>query len=236
MISENLYQMLHPSTFYNALSRTSIFAGINPEEISTLLEGKPFQVRQYGKNSHLAGSGEECRSLMIVVQGSVRGEMSDFSGKTIKIEDIRAPRPLAAAFLFAAENRFPVDIIANEPATVIVIPRDLLISLLQKNQLILKNYLGTISSRAQFLSNRIRFLTFKTIREKIAHYILANGGKEKDRITLNQTQTELAEFFGVTRPSFARALSEMESEGILRVERSTYTILDKEKLNKLLES
>jgi hypothetical protein len=30
----------------------------------------------------------------------VKGEMTDYNGKTIKIEDIEAPRPLAVAFLF----------------------------------------------------------------------------------------------------------------------------------------
>jgi hypothetical protein len=45
---------------------------------------------------------------------------------------------------------------------------------------------------------------------------------------------EMDEFFGVTRPSLARALAEMEAEQILRVERREITIRDKEKLNKLL--
>lgn len=216
------------------LSKTNIFRGLSPEEISRMLSGKSFQVKEYQKNEYLAFSGDECRSLMIVVQGSVRGEMTDFSGKTIKIEDIQAPRPLAAAFIFGRENRFPVDIIANEPVRIVIIQHETLIFLLQNNQLILKNYLSVISNRTQFLSNRIRFLTFKTIKEKIAHYILSLGGRENKTVNIDQSQTELADFFGVTRPSLARALAEMETDGILAVERRTCTVLNKEKLNKLL--
>jgi CRP-like cAMP-binding protein len=172
--------------------------------------------------------------MLIVIKGSVRGEMTDFSGKKLKIEDIVAPRPLAAAFIFGRENRYPVDIIANEPATILSIPRDVLIYLLQHSQVILQNYLNAISSRTQFLSNKIRFLSFKTIREKITHYLLNNLRKDSDTVILNQSQTELADFFGVTRPSLARAQAEMEDDGLLRVERRTITILNKEKLNKLL--
>jgi CRP-like cAMP-binding protein len=105
---------------------------------------------------------------------------------------------------------------------------------LQHSQVVLKNYLNAISSRTQFLSNKIRFLSFKTIREKLANYILNNIKKDSSVFILNQSQTELAEFFGVTRPSLARALAEMGKEGILRTERREITILDKEKLNKLL--
>jgi CRP-like cAMP-binding protein len=105
---------------------------------------------------------------------------------------------------------------------------------LQHSQVVLKNYLNAISSRTQFLSNKIRFLSFKTIREKLANYILNNIKKDSNVFILNQSQTELADFFGVTRPSLARALAEMGKEGILHTERREITILDKEKLNKLL--
>jgi CRP-like cAMP-binding protein len=220
--------------FYAELSRTNIFSGLSEENIIELLHDKPFRLKEYNKDEYVAYNHDFCNDMLIVVQGSVRGEMTDFSGKKLKIEDIIAPRPLAAAFIFGRDNRFPVDIIANEAATVLVIPRDVLLFLLQHSQVMLKNYLNAISSRTQFLSNRIRFLTFKTIREKFANYILNTTPKDSDVFRLNQSQTELAEFFGVTRPSLARILSEMEQEGILSVERREITILDKEKLNKLL--
>jgi CRP-like cAMP-binding protein len=132
------------------------------------------------------------------------------------------------------ENRFPVDIIANERSEILIIPRDILIYMLQHSQIVLKNYLNVISSRTQFLSKKIRFLSFKTIREKIANYILSNMAGTDNSFTLTQSQYELAGFFGVARPSLARAFAELEDEGILKLERREITILDKEKLNKLL--
>jgi CRP-like cAMP-binding protein len=219
---------------FTELSKTNIFMGIRPDELEGLLENKPYSLRKYTQDEYVAHSRDTCHDLLIVVSGSVRGEMTDFSGKRLKIEDIDAPRPLAIAFIFGHENRFPVDIIANEPASVLILPRDVLIFLLQKNTLILRNYLNAISNRTQFLSNKIRFLSFKTIKEKMANYILAQGGKENGILTLSQSQSELADFFGVARPSLARALAEMEEEGILLAERREITILDREKLNKLV--
>jgi CRP/FNR family transcriptional regulator, dissimilatory nitrate respiration regulator len=218
------------------LAKTNIFKGIGPEEIEKLLRGKPYRLKEYIRDEYVAFSREVCNDLLIVVRGSVRGEMTDLSGKKLKIEDIDAPRPLAAAFIFGHENRFPVDIIANEPATVMIIPRDVLIFLLQNSKVILKNYLNTISSRAQFLSGKIRFLSFKTIREKIANYILMHSPNDDHTLTLDQSQTELADFFGVTRPSLARSLARMEEEGMIRTKRRQITILNREKLNKLLQN
>jgi len=152
--------------YFAELSRTNIFNGLNEELITSLLNDKPYRMRKVVKDEYVAYSHDVCKDMLIVVQGSVRGEMADFSGKRLKIEDIEAPRPLAAAFIFGHDNRFPVDIIANEASVILIIPRDVLIFLLQNSEVILKNYLNTISSRAQFLSGKIRFLSFKTIREK----------------------------------------------------------------------
>lgn len=222
--------------YFSQLALTNIFRGLNPDQISALLQGRPFRVKEYQKDEYIAYAHDVCNDMLIVVQGTVRGEMSDFSGKRLKIEDIPAPRPLAAAFIFGKDNRFPVDIIANEPSSIMIIPRDVLIFLLQQSQVVLKNYLNAISSRTQFLSNKIRFLSFKTIREKIANYILSNGRPDNNRFQLNQSQTELAGFFGVARPSLARALAEMEDEGILKVDRREIIIINREKLNNLLKN
>jgi CRP/FNR family transcriptional regulator, dissimilatory nitrate respiration regulator len=222
-------------SFFIELSRTNIFRGISESEIETMLQDKPVRLKQYNRDECIAGCHDSCHDMLFVVKGSVRGEMTDFSGRKLKIEDIVAPRPLAVAFIFGSENRFPVDIFANEPVTILTIPRDVLLFILQHNRTVLQNYLNAISSRTQFLSNKIRFLSFKTIKEKIANYILSHLRNDGNTVMLDQSQTELAEYFGVARPSLARALSEMEEEGLLHTERREITILDKEKLNKLVQ-
>lgn len=55
---------------------------------------------------------------MILLKGSVRGEMIDYSGRLIKVEDIIAPRAIAPLFLFGADNRYPVEVTANEATEV----------------------------------------------------------------------------------------------------------------------
>lgn len=221
---------------FSALSATNIFRGLKPEQVEELFDGRPFRIREYERDQYIAYSNDTCHDMLFVLKGSVRGEMADFSGKKLKIEDIPAPNPLAVAFIFGRENRFPVDIIANERAAVLTIPRDVLIYILQNSTTVLQNYLNAISSRTQFLSNKIRFLSFKTIREKIANFILSNIPKDSNILEFRQTQNELADFFGITRPSLARALAEMADEGLLQFERNKITILNKEKLNKLLNN
>lgn len=217
------------------LAKCPVFKGIAPELIEELISSVPYKLNKYEKEALIASRGEECNNLMIVFEGSVRGEMLDYSGKVLKVEDIFAPKPIAAAFLFGQSNKFPVDVIANTQVTILKITKESVLKLFQQNDVFLQNYLNAISNRAQFLSQRIWFLSFKTIKGKLAQYILNLLGENMRMITLPLTQKELAEFFGVTRPSLARALGEMEKEGLIEVNRKDITIIEKQGLIDIIE-
>lgn len=221
---------------FDNLDKCLLFNGLTSEQISTLLYEVDFKEKSYDKNETIAHSDDEVRNLLIVVEGSVRGEMVDFSGKTIKIEDIDPPRMLAPAFLYGKNNRYPVDIVANQKSSIISISKPAFIQLLQLNERILTNYLNSISNRAQFLSNKIRFLSFQTIKGKIAHFLLQQSQRRNTlKFTMPKSQNELSEMFGVARPSLGRAIREMDAEGIIKADGKDFEILDKQRLTSLLK-
>lgn len=217
------------------LCQSPIFRGISPDELQELFRQIHFQVKTYQKNDVITIGGEICDRLLIIQQGSVKAEMTDYSGKTIKIEDLAAPWPLATAFLFGKENRFPVTVSATSDVEMVSIPKPEFVRLLQMNSLLLNNYLNTISTRAQFLSQKLKFLSFKTIKQKIAHYLLEQAGDRLQTVEIRQSQGQLAEMFGVTRPSLARTLGEMNQEGLIETDRRYIKILDKGRMNQLLK-
>jgi len=216
------------------VSECPLFKGISDEKLQALFNSTTYQVKKYNKDQMIVQSEEPCEHLMIITEGSVRGEMVDFSGKTIKIEDIEAPNSVASAFIFGERKRFPVNIVANTSASMLYIPRASLIRMFQENNVFLENFLNMVSTRAQFLSTKIKFLSFKTIKGKIAHLILSQGGKENDVIQLKRSQEALASLFGVTRPALARAMGEMAAEGLIEVHRKEIKILNRTSLNHLI--
>ena len=219
---------------FEVLSNCPIFKGLSPAELEVLFKSIHHFQKSYEVGEIVAFSGDSCNFLMCILEGSVKGEMVDFSGKVIKIEDMAAPRALASAFIFGKENKLPVNVMANEKTKILYIPKFQFVKLLQTDNRILLNYLNTVATRAQFLSEKIKFLSFKTIKGKIAQYILKLAGPDKDVIEFTMPQNELAEMFGVTRPSFARALGEMAHDGILAVERRNIRIINRKKLMELV--
>jgi CRP-like cAMP-binding protein len=219
---------------YQLLTQCPIFRGITENEAELLLKRIHFQVKNYFKDEVVVVAGEPVLNLNIIISGSVRGEMIDYSGKTIKIEDIEAPKPLATAFLFGKENKFPVTVTANNEVKILSVPVSEFLKILQLNLQILKNYLNSISSRAQFLSQKLNFLSFKTIKGKVAHFLLDHAGEKFHSVELKNTQQQLADLFGVTRPSLARVFGEMQKEGLISTKNKTVTLLDRKALKELI--
>ncbi len=211
-----------------------VLKGLSDSDLIEVLGRINFQIKTYKTDEVLAFQGDEVKSLLILLSGSVRGEMTDFSGRMIKIEDIHAPKPLAGAFIFGKENKFPVEVIANETLKLLVIYKEEFLKLLTISPIIQKNYLDLISSKAQFLSRKIKFLSFKTIKGKAAHFILQLKPGPDGLLKFPVTQQALADLFGVARPSIARALKDMEDEGVIQAKNRYVEILDHEALVHLL--
>ena len=218
---------------YSLLSDAPLFKGLAAADIESAFVNVPFRIRKFQAGSMIAQNGEPVNSLMIVIRGIVKGEMVDYAGRVIKIEDIPAPGALASAFIFGSRNRFPVNVIAISDGELLLIEKPEFLKLLMKHDILLVNFMDMISSRSQFLSEKIKFLNFKTIKGKLAYYILQKAGKEGKEITLGMTQNDLGDFFGVARPSVARALAELENQGLIEAKGKNIRIKDKEGLGDL---
>ncbi len=220
---------------YKILSDSILFKGLSEWDIENLFKKINFQIKRYKPKDIIALSGEECNYLMIVLKGYVKGEMIDYSGKTIKIEDVYAPKPIAIAFIFGKNNKFPVTVEAVMDTELLVIYKSEFLKLLQTNVRILNNFLNAISSRSQFLSNKIKFLSFSKIKSKFEQYILELDKNDFYIVELKQTQQQLSELFGVNRPSFARTIREMQKEGLIKIEKKQVEILNRKALIELIK-
>lgn len=219
----------------NVLKFSPLFFGIPDNEMETLINDVHYQIKHYNKNEVIAFSGDECKSLQMVVEGTVRGEMMDMAGRVLKIEDISAPRPLAVAFLFGQKNRYPVTITANEDVKILVLPRNSVIRLIQTSEIFLTNFMNAISNRAQFITDRLKFHSFQNLRGKLADYLLELDDENKGIVFLGTTQENLAELFGVARPSLSRTIRELHNEGLIIADGKRIEIVNREGLKKCIE-
>ena len=221
-------------------SKCPICSAISKENMEEMYREMKYKVSRYAKGDIIARQGDICKHLYLLIKGAVKTEMVTDTGGLLTIENIFAVRPLASAFLFAEDNRFPVDVTATEESVILAIPKEEVIKLFQKDAGFLERYITYNSNKTQFLSNKLQVITIKTIKAKLAHYLLEqlsichSVSPSLNTFQMDKNQTELAKFFGVTRPALARTLSELQQDGLIKADRNKITVLNKQSLQNLL--
>ena len=214
----------------NKVYNSPIFSGLTIIEIDLLLNGR-HSVTNYKAGELIALQGSIYHSLLIIDKGVVRGEMSSLAGNSIVIEEIEAPRIIAPAIIFASDNRFPVTVTAVTDTDIVSIKESDFTKMMQVDHRILHNFVRSISDRNKFLSDRVRTMSFGTIKSKIANYLLSQiKQKQNSEFDIPHTQQELADMFGVTRPALSRAISQIAETGILISHKNHFIIRDEDKL------
>lgn len=210
-----------------------LFRSMDEAGLERLFSKISYKINRYKKSTIVAFAGDTCDTLMIPLRGSVRGEMIDSAGRCLKIEDIKAPQPLAIAFIFGKENKYPVNVIANDDMIMLKIPQTEILKLMMKDPCFLHVFLNLISNRVQFLTEKISFLSFHTIKEKLSHYILSH--EKENQLTFPGSHEKMAELFGITRPSFSRGLKELQDTGAISFSRRNVWVEDRQLLVQILE-
>lgn len=187
------------------LTRMSLFEGCEAEALHQLLREAPNSLRIYKEGEYIARQGDACRSLFILMKGNVKTQMENAEGKQLTIDWIKAPDILAPAFIYASENRFPVNVEATELCEVLVMDRTRFEAFMHAQPVVMRNFIAIISDRSLFLSRKLNEFALQSLKSRLLNYLQMHGGIHN--------QQEVAFILGVARPSLARALSELIAEG-----------------------
>lgn len=215
------------SDFVALLGRMEMFSGMTDREIETVLIDSGAISRDYEKNSIILRQGDQYTRLAIVLEGSCISEMNDYSGRTLSLGRFRAPFPVAPGFLFLEKGSLPVSLRALTFAKVLFIAREGLFYHLQNNRVFLYDFLGLLSNRIEYLTERVSFHSCRTIREKLLLYLETLKTEGNDIVTIPVSIEELARYFGVARPSLSQVISDLESEGVIKKTGRTIRFLQK---------
>ncbi len=211
-----------------------LFNGVSEEDIIALVESVTKNIKSYTKGESIKLRGDEIKELSIVIEGEIQTEMVKINGAILKIDELKTGEIIAPAFLFGSNPKYPVDITAMSKTKILNISKSDFLEKFLSNKQILENFIGAISNKTKYLSRKIWYnVKYRTIKEKVIAYILEN---ELDEIIKIPSIENLANEFGVERPSLSRVLTELVREGKLeRQSRNQYIILNIDSLYNALE-
>ncbi len=207
-----------------------LFRGMSKEEHDAFLERNNNEIVKFEKGETVVRQGDTIRSLYLLVEGVVRTQMITREGNILEIDLLEAVMPLASAFIYASNHKFPVDVICMEPCTFLKISKSAWLEEMVHNEKLLMNFLTLNSNMTVFLSQKIQMISLKSLRHKLSVFLLEKTTPEKNYFILKRSRTQLAEYFGVQRPSLARTIKELEDEKVITTSGRVVTILERNKL------
>ena len=200
------------------LKQCSLFKGLADSEIITLMHTIRYRVFHCRKGETWAYAGSVCQYADIIICGEMVANLVGDTGRVIRITAHQAGKLLAPAFLFAADNHYPVTIEALADTTVLrLMPGDLEKMLYGEPRLMM-NYIRMLSNIISQLTKKVNLLSM-TVREKVVFYLKEQSRQQQSKsILLPLSRQELADHFGIQKYSLIRCLNELKQEGVIRVE------------------
>lgn len=208
------------------LMTTPVFLHLNEEKLQAFIDSSSHSLRRYPSHDFIALQGDPCRALYLLYEGKVRATMSGPDGKQVTMEDLQAPVLLAPAFIFATNNRFPVNVETLTPCEVLVINKENFVELMRCEPIVMSNFLRIISDRSYILTRKISSFALHGLKSRVATFLCERGAISN--------QQEVAERLGVARPSLSRVLAELADEGCIAFEKRKVVITNRAQLEKYL--
>ena len=220
-------------TDLSLLAQNALFKGI--ENIWGALNCLGYTRRSYEKNETVFAAGDEIKSIGILTSGAVNIIDTDALGRQTIIAYIGAPDNFAEAFVCAGIERSPVTVTAAEDCEVLFVPLNRIINTCgnqcEHHRRLIENLLCVLADKNIVLSKKINIISRRTVRDKVWTYLLWEYGKQRvNPFTVALNRSDMADFLCVERSAMSRELSRMREDGIIDYWRSSFKLLQYDKI------
>ena len=220
---------------YSILEKSTLFQGVEANVLRGYLEETPHHIQCYDKEETIFHLMDPALRIGIILKGRVEAQKSFPNGSKVNVS-IRIPGEIIGpAAVFSKSQRYPCDIVALEPATLMMLRKEDLLSLMQKDVKILQNFTTEIASATYMLQQRLELLSYSGIAQKAAFWLLMQVRQTgKTAVQIPDSMSRWAMIMNVSRPSLHREMKKLEEEGIIRYEGKNIYVLDPDGLQAVL--
>ena len=215
-----------------ALLSASLFEGLEPKAVAGFLKAARCRLGSFPRGTILLSQGDSVAAAGVLLSGKIKAYRLNRQGEE-NLQSVLGPGSMFGDMLMATDNgKSPVTVEVTEDARVLFVPFESIMSAGGEfgNQLRV-NLLHELSARYWALSRKVRYLSERSLRGRIALFLLdAARDQGGPTFTLPMTREAMASLLGVNRSALSRELSRMEKDGLLAVYRGSFRLLDREGL------
>lgn len=221
--------------YLDIIKKSPLFHGMKEEEIIYMLKCLTPKIQSYSKNESIVNSGESIDRFGMVLEGEATILKENAEGNRVIMSVVKKGDLFGEMLVFSSRKIWPVSVRVQNSCKVLFLTSSDLVARCGKmcswHNAMLQNFIKVISDKSLMLNKKVEYLSIKSIRGKIASYLLEQYQNTKSNtMILPLKRNDLAEFLNVSRPSLSREICGMRDEGIIDFHLSTFKIKDIEAL------
>jgi len=211
-----------------ALRRIALLTGLPDEALALLAES--VVRRTYEPGETIIFAGDPCQAAYFVAEGRVRAYRLSVEGREQVLALLTAGQAFNTVppFLPGGVNHANVEALTQ--VTVYVVARNDLVRLVGECDELAVAILRDFASRLHHLTNLVEDLSLRTVRGRLARFLLEQVDDEK--ASGRWTQDEIAARLGTVRDMVGRTLRAFAGAGLIQLDRQRIVLLDRDGLQR----
>ncbi len=173
-----------------------------------------YRMKRFKRGDYLAFKGNKASELALLIRGSVTISFPLTSGVVLRSMHQVAPYPLGAVALLGKENRYRVDVMANEDCEVIVVSRVEIEKHIMSCREFMLSFIDYSTSKVDMFVEHLTLLSQRSLAAKLAYYIFISSEDGKN-YKFTRSIRGISEYLCVERPSLSRIIAKFVSEGLI---------------------
>ncbi len=216
-----------------ALSHTVLFGSLAEEELRALAAHAV--ERRLVREEMLFLAGEEAHGLFIIVSGAVRAFRAGADGREQVLHTERAGATLAEVPVFD-DGTYPATAVADEDSVVLFISKKDVRAVCLKHPQISLAALKLMAGRLRRHAELVEALSLREVKQRLSRFLLneakrcGTGSEEGKSFYLSMTNGQIAARIGTVREVVSRALSRLQTDGLISLDNRHITILSEDEM------
>ncbi len=202
-----------------------LLSGLTEEQLQRVAS-RAIRLR-LGEGRMLFTQGDPAERFFLVRKGKIRLFRLSPEGAEKVIEIVAAGQTFAEALMFLNAPRYPVCAAALCPSELIAMDAKDFVQMLRESIDTCFVLLGVLSQRLRGLIGEIDNLTLHTATSRMARYLLAKLSETDRVLVLDVRKGVLASRLSIKPETFSRVEKSLSDQGIIQVQGSRVTILDR---------
>lgn len=209
------------------LKSVPLFSAFTEQQLTTLLQY--VQHRSYARHVYVMQAGEETDSLYVILSGKVKILIPDDQGREV-ILSFMGPHDFFGEMGILDDQPRSASVATLETCEMLRLSKAGFINCLKENSEVAMLVIRNLVKRLREADRKIESLALIDVTGRVARLLIEMAQETDGKLVIQRAppKQEIARMIGASREMVSRVIKELQERGLIRAERRSIVILDRE--------